>query len=185
MGPRLGSRGKLSKSLKNLQLISGLQWGRDLEVAESRHNDWWDRLSVRASMGPRLGSRGKVEVKSSKPSKAFASMGPRLGSRGKSSPCLNLLCLQWLQWGRDLEVAESDTLLNQFGSDVRLQWGRDLEVAESLMKNGRLVFADSLQWGRDLEVAESKAGKRSLLVAIGASMGPRLGSRGKTRGSGK
>ncbi len=36
MGPRLGSRGKLLETAKTVGRIT-LQWGRDLEVAESGH----------------------------------------------------------------------------------------------------------------------------------------------------
>ncbi len=89
--------------------------------------------------------------------------------------------LYGLQWGRDLEVAESRYLsLENVIAAKTLQWGRDLEVAErtglkSSMQdqpgrfNGAATWKSrkgpaslgqnntpcSLQWGRDLEVAES------------------------------
>ncbi len=37
-----------------------------------------------------------------------------------------------LQWGRDLEVAESRSGLAALRGYITLQWGRDLEVAESV-----------------------------------------------------
>ncbi len=82
MGPRLGSRGKRSRR-DRLPRLGPLQWGRDLEVAESFLSDQCDDNRLIASMGPRLGSRGK-----------FAR---RTEQRSWKQP---------LQWGRDLEVAE-------------------------------------------------------------------------------
>ncbi len=85
-------------------------------------------------------------------------MGPRLGSRGKSS-----------------------TVAEAFAATSTLQWGRDLEVAER-GDFGRLpIDVKRLQWGRDLEVAESRRWLESAILLAGlASMGPRLGSRGKS-----
>ncbi len=61
----------------------------------------------------------------------------------------------------------------------RLQWGRDLEVAESSNQASHQIWRYWLQWGRDLEVAErSEIAEIADTVDI-ASMGPRLGSRGK------
>ena len=60
-----------------------------------------------------------------------------------------------------------------------LQWGRDLEVAESAEVSVCGSLTSTLQWGRDLEVAESILVFRVERVGIVASMGPRLGSRGK------
>ncbi len=84
-------------------------------------------------------------------------MGPRLGSRGKTmTPRLSLVVRYTLQWGRDLEVAESsNTLDGRFAGKGPLQWGRDLEVAESKKAKEQGSPDDPLQWGRDLEVAES------------------------------
>ncbi len=59
-----------------------LQWGRDLEVAESSGRGLEVQMVLIASMGPRLGSRGKSPF--------------RLLPRWTTA----------LQWGRDLEVAE-------------------------------------------------------------------------------
>ncbi len=58
MGPRLGSRGK-GVSGRVLGETTMLQWGRDLEVAESGRNATRFLCNQYASMGPRLGSRGK------------------------------------------------------------------------------------------------------------------------------
>ena len=82
-------------------------------------------------MGPRLGSRGKLTGRVDPMTGLSASMGPRLGSRGKFLKPPNLAGLQVrLQWGRDLEVAESDAIRLSPRKIIMLQWGRDLEVAE-------------------------------------------------------
>ena len=61
-----------------------------------------------------------------------------------------------------------------------LQWGRDLLVAESRLTSTIRNADGSLQWGRDLLVAESVNVELHIGLAAGASMGPRLVSRGKT-----
>ncbi len=61
-----------------------LQWGRDLEVAESGFPGLAMLRVDLASMGPRLGSRGKRPICTVLPIRMIASMGPRLGSRGKA-----------------------------------------------------------------------------------------------------
>ncbi len=42
MGPRLGSRGKAIDPLPVQRVEVALQWGRDLEVAESRRRIWFE-----------------------------------------------------------------------------------------------------------------------------------------------
>ena len=130
-------------------------------------------------------------------------MGPRLGSRGKS----RFACTHWiscaLQWGRDLEVAESRNYSRRcrvrhgFNGAATwksrkdkpdpgpgwvllgLQWGRDLEVAESkysrLHRIARSSFNGAATW------KSRKAPSQTMPFEPGtyASMGPRLGSRGK------
>ncbi len=106
MGPRLGSRGKSVLNRFNGKDIS-LQWGRDLEVAESESSLVLPQAILLASMGPRLGSRGKMDRMVSLCVGPCASMGPRLGSRGKDRGGSRKGKVLVLQWGRDLEVAES------------------------------------------------------------------------------
>ncbi len=84
-------------------------------------------------------------------------MGPRHGSRGKAASYRISDAICWLQWGRDMEVAES-------------LWVR-YEDAED---------AAALQWGRDMEVAERLNFRKFSAQYTVASMGPRHGSRGKT-----
>ena len=62
----------------------------------------------------------------------------------------------WLQWSRDLEVAESDPTGHRVAESLGLQWSRDLEVAERPRRFLQSEMNSSgLQWSRDLEVAES------------------------------
>ncbi len=68
-----------------------LQWGRDLEVAESLPSLLAVALGSIASMGPRLGSRGKSGDLYYEKGALLASMGPRLGSRGKNK-CGRSIC---------------------------------------------------------------------------------------------
>src|SRR5579875_1766564 len=111
---------------------SGLQWGRDLVIAEMRGVVGIRQISEIASMGPRSGDRGNLlldldeymrpaplqwgrdlviaEMRITPPwgcAKLPASMGPRSGDRGNQPgsrrPHLGKC---GLQWGRDLVIAE-------------------------------------------------------------------------------
>ena len=89
------------------------------------------------------------------------------------------LCHQgWLQWGRNLTVAEGDGKLRRGNAHGRasmgpqldscgrvedclvgegqavLQWGRNLAVAEGEEAEGPDPQSAPLQWGRNLAVAE-------------------------------
>ena len=133
MGPQLDSCGKVSAMLTTPRAI-GLQWGRNLIVAERRglHVNY---PTCEASMGPQLDSCGK-----------FCGLYVRVEERHA------------LQWGRNLIVAESGTCRSTRGSSRWLQWGRNLIVAESIDARPCAVPADPLQWGRNLIVAESVIG---------------------------
>ncbi len=156
MGPRLVSRGKRNSLIFHLSQI-WLQWGRDLLVAERLPYVGEGQSSQLASMGPRLVSRGKSLRRRAFLLDPRASMGPRLVSRGKIG--LDRLCFNpidasmgprlvsrgktprvtgppppdpWLQWGRDLLVAERVASFQCRRQQVPLQWGRDLLVAERI-----------------------------------------------------
>ena len=58
-------------------------------------------------------------------------MGPRLVSRGKAIVKSLGVPAILLQWGRDLLVAESESMYRRVCPPALLQWGRDLLVAES------------------------------------------------------
>src|SRR5258708_27019295 len=62
--------------------------------------------------------------------------------------------------------------------DRELQWGRGLLAAEIGPRSQECCARDSLQWGRGLLAAEMPQPMSGLSYAPGASMGPRLVSRG-------
>ena len=138
-----------------------LQWGRDLEVAE-RH--------------PALLPLSRV---------SYASMGPRLGSRGKSNcRTARSRCVCVLQWGRDLEVAESRRCNAPLRCPKRFNgaatW-KSRKVLTCSRRYSRLTgFNGAATW---------KSRKVQALVPLQAqrraSMGPRLGSRGKDQPIGR
>ena len=125
-------------------------------------------------------------------------------SRNAAPPCTHYDRHRWLQWGRDLSVAECQSgfagpsfqPLLQWGRDLsvaecwlrsrqsrnskhRLQWGRDLSVAECGSALATIQPASMpLQWGRDLSVAECKNQDAVLRWEGLASMGPRPFGRG-------
>ena len=86
----------------------GLQWGRDLSIAES-NDEAAQRLCRRsASMGPRSLDRGIMGEAAEFVLAQPASMGPRSLDRGIPSPSPSPTPIQKeLQWGRDLSIAES------------------------------------------------------------------------------
>ena len=61
----------------------------------------------------------------------------------------------WLQWGRNLSVAEGAARATMARREAEaLQWGRNLSVAEGNEVTANIVNANLLQWGRNLSVAE-------------------------------
>ncbi len=67
---------------------------------------------------------------------------------------LGLIGGQWLQWGRDVIVAEIATDVRAQSWVSALQWGRDVIVAEMRRTRLRRSITSLLQWGRDVIVAE-------------------------------
>ena len=95
--------------------------------------------------------------------------------------------MQWtadpilLQWGRDLEVAESVSDLAKQFSDFLASMGPRLGSRGKSYQGAEPSRISKLQWGRDLEVAESFHVFSLAKRIFWASMGPRLGSRGKNK----
>ncbi len=132
--------------------FNGAATWKSRKVAGRREADWHgNRFNGAATWKSRKGRREFGDMLRT----TNASMGPRLGSRGKSEPDRATSGSGVLQWGRDLEVAESQICPKESTSAVVLQWGRDLEVAERAAYKQAFLDAAALQWGRDLEVAES------------------------------
>ena len=91
---------------------------------------------------------------------------------------LRILSARWLQWGRNLIVAEGQTQLRVSTSQASLQWGRNLIVAEGCQVTAEVFQGRALQWGRNLIVAEGEI-RRAAELADSASMGPQLDSCGR------
>ena len=91
-----------------------------------------------------------------------ASMGPRSFDRGKRHLGAIGMDRRWLQWGRDLSIAESKKVGRGIKKHWKLQWGRDLSIAERPPSPcPHQSTTESLQWGRDLSIAESSMTDRS------------------------
>ena len=135
-----------------------LQWGRDLSVAETVGVTVKGPDGKGASMGPRPFSRGDEQIDGTAPITPDASMGPRPFSRGDerrpatcppARPCFNGAAT--FQSRRPVKAAIPDMVM------AWLQWGRDLSVAETIRMECKEVWMPVLQWGRDLSVAETRA----------------------------
>jgi hypothetical protein len=59
-----------------------------------------------------------------------------------------------------------------------LQWGRDLKIAEICAVTEFAATTARLQWGRDLKIAEMRSGLAATRQLVPASMGPRSEDRG-------
>ena len=159
-----------------------LQWGRDLEVAESDHD-------------PNVAPRALI-----------ASMGPRLGSRGKNRKAVSDVLTDFaLQWGRDLEVAERLWTRKLFrgrsGFNGAATWkSRKGHRRDESARCPVSSFNGAATWKSRKDLSSNSSGSRASMCFNGAatwksrkagltdsrgswtthaSMGPRLGSRGK------
>ncbi len=130
-------------------------------------------------MGPRLDSRGNSLVVDVAQNASLASMGPRLDSRGNTlTPSTNLTVAFWLQWGRDLIVAETSPNASLDVPSSTASMGPRLDSRGNRSLLAASVNAAPLQWGRDLIVAETWPRQIEASSWCRASMGPRLDSRG-------
>ena len=155
MGPRLGSRGK--KTRRPIATCCGalLQWGHDWGVVE-RRTSWPSQQKRRSFNGATTGESWKGRFRAPNLGCArIASMGPRLGSRGKGRP------------PRWTTVAHRRFNGATTGESWKATALRSCRPA-SRRFNGATTGES---WK-----APYRRGQRAILAA---SMGPRLGSRGK------
>ena len=82
MGPQLDSCGRLSVTDVRAVKFDGLQWGRNLTVAEGG-SYLCVPYRLPASMGPQLDSCGRLEAELRLADLERASMGPQLDSCGR------------------------------------------------------------------------------------------------------
>ena len=107
-------------------------------------------------------------------------MGQRMGIRGEADPRAFKGVGSGLQWGSGWGSAESSGRWTLGCSPIpTLQWGRGWGSAESGASLLPLFNQGSLQWGRGWGSAESRERPRLDLDHRRASMGPRMGIRGK------
>ena len=203
MGPRPFGRGRLCARHAD-STICRLQWGRDLSVAEGAEVmpgrgvglplQWGRDLSVAEGRqrahraGALVSFNGAATFRSRKVAKPAGRPAWYQGFNGAATfrsrkdvaDRRNANGAAWLQWGRDLSVAEGRGRPVPPSCGRMLQWGRDLSVAEGAASRcaagaaarasmgprpfgrGRLETAArfdpfiTLQWGRDLSVAEGR-----------------------------
>ena len=111
-------------------------------------------------MGPRLFSRGNAVASGRLPTRGPSFNGAATLQPRKLRDRVDLLQLLWqLQWGRDSSAAEMQKLQIKKSQRWALQWGRDSSAAEIRSWLGRIASR------------------------LGASMGPRLFSRGNPAAS--
>src|SRR6266508_1827089 len=105
-------------------------------------------------------------------------MGPRLFSRGDQNCVSGCWSRNRLQWGHGFSAVETAPPPVAATSRVSLQWGHGFSAVETQRIN---VYADpgrELQWGHGFSAVETLRGVAHPVHDIGASMGPRLFSRG-------
>ncbi len=134
-------------------------------------------------MGPRLFSRGNPGNTVIAPAAEMASMGPRLFSRGNMTLTVKKADLpgpKMLQWGHDFSAVEISEgpgqgyLLPRFNGATTFQpWKFPTYTPRTISPNV------ALQWGHDFSAVEIPYIYASNdITKRGASMGPRLFSRG-------
>ena len=156
MGPRPFGRGRLANNRRS-SLDAQLQWGRDLSVAEGPQSRQPISIASASFNGAATFRSRKVgQFRHAPHDYGPASMGPRPFGRGRRGAWRAATPPIWLQWGRDLSVAE----------------GRPHAVGQ--------VPLYQLQWGRDLSVAEGLSHNCEVCGRVFASMGPRPFGRGRT-----
>ncbi len=187
-----------------------LQWGRDVIVADGLRRVRVLRRQRHASMGPRRYRRGWFKSHIGRELRRSASMGPRRYRRGWTITVDGTWEREWLQWGRDVIVADGEVRPSKYDAKTaKLQWGRDVIVADGWASatrrgtpsansfNGAATLSSRmvhrvdlagetsrvLQWGRDVIVADGRNGVQLIAARPGASMGPRRYRRGWLRSS--
>ena len=202
MGPQLDSCGKREVPAALAGSMIGLQWGRNLTVAESRKREdiqnrlarlqWGRNLTVaerpcsigyakssRCFNGAATGQLRKESDLGGTSAHQRASMGPQLDSCGKAPPPLGDGQHAGASMGPQLDSCGKVCPRCRDPRYPLLQWGRNLTVAESRVRAEHLAARRELQWGRNLTVAERGPASRRTDHGHQASMGPQLDSCGK------
>ncbi len=157
MGPRLGSRGRLHLGERgrgrNLDRFNGATarkpWKTVSSLALERRQRSFNGATARKPWKTKGSNQAKFDC-------LRASMGPRLGSRGR--PC------------SPRSLAPPARSFN--GATARKPW-------KTITSAGRVTFRVTLQWGHGSEAVEDPRAGSNAGGHGSASMGPRLGSRGR------
>ena len=155
MGPRLFSRGNGHRRDSHGDRRQGFNGAAAFQPRKWRSRGHRPR-AFRASMGPRLFSRGNGDRQGQVALGPSASMGPRLFSRGNHDPSAwHRGKLRMLQWGRGFSAAE-------------IAASREPGAHAERRFNGAAAF----------QPRKSVSPRQGVGERAGASMGPRLFSRG-------
>ena len=158
----------------------GLQWGRDLSVAEGPKAGPIGPAPYFASMGPRPFGRGRQIWRGIATPSGRASMGPRPFGRGRLPDYTALIPWTSLQWGRDLSVAEGVWRGAHWRENMSFNGAATFRSRKGATSMSLFVARNLLQWGRDLSVAEGIILILAEPPADDASMGPRPFGRGRS-----
>ena len=200
MGPRFFNRGN-DAARKCVRANSSLQWGRGFSTAETVVRPYLSGRDETASMGPRFFNRGNAAVARPTPRLHEASMGPRFFNRGNvgflfcSEKCLDA------SMGPRFFNRGNVTGARRLHKSEPLQWGRGFSTAETpgpysrsaatTCFNGAAVFQPRKPRrlgaagtrragfnGAAVFQPRKRGDRRSHLLAVAASMGPRFFNRG-------
>jgi len=178
MGPRLDSRGRLSRKALTTDCAS-LQWGRGWTAAEGVPDEiiggdtqqlQWGRGWTAAEGAPQ-GAGWRAET--------LASMGPRLDSRGRRPPSPASRPKYSLQWGRGWTAAEGSCPQALVRPCSRFNGAAAGQPRKGGTIGSPKACWGGLQWGRGWTAAEGDEERVGLWLDPRASMGPRLDSRGR------
>ncbi len=182
MGPRPFSRGDRCPPVPAKVLVKGFNGAATFQSRRPGDTTYQHRPEE-ASMGPRPFSRGDLVVQLKDGAfVGWLQWGRDLSVAETRHSGTAAASTYTLQWGRDLSVAETSSKSSSGSGSSSLQWGRDLSVAETSTRHAGGHRAAELQWGRDLSVAETLPPSAGAPGVSPASMGPRPFSRGDVPG---
>ena len=175
MGPQLYRCGNNTTDTVHVRCYESFNGAATLSLRKPGKSRKQSEQGIPASMGPQLYRCGNLHKELLVLANGYASMGPQLYRCGNSITASNIVFpFDWLQWGRNFIVAETQNTQRKIKLAMSLQWGRNFIVAETQNTQRKIKLAMSLQWGRNFIVAETGAFVLDTLKSCLASMGPQL-----------